>query len=343
MTDPLPPEGRELADAMPHIVWTHDADGLPEYFNRAWHAYTGRDLAAVLRDGAASFVHPADRDAVVALFAEARAAGAPVEATYRLRRHDGSHRWHLARVAPLQREGERVARWVGTAVDVDQQRRVDRQRAYLADAGRVLGSSLDVKQTLGDVARMVVPELADWCSIDLLRADGGLDRAAVAHVDPAKVSLAHEMQARMPPRREDPHGVYAVLGSGKTDWMREIPAALIDAIPDDALREVVRALGLRSSMCVPLVGRSRTFGAITLVAAESERLYDESDVAFAEEVAGRIAIAIENAQLYAEVEGARRAAEAMAADIVAQSRAVEEALVEMRAERDAALARLADG
>lgn len=335
---------RALADALPYLVWIHDDHGTVDYFNRKWFEYTGSDLETVRAQGGASFVHPADRDEVVRLFSESRQTGQPLEASYRLRRHDGCYRWHLARVVPLHRDGERVTHWLGSALDIDDARRNDLERTYLADAGRVLGSSLDVAQTLKNVAQLVVPELADWCAIDLLGADGRLERAAVAHVDPTKVSLAWQLWERAPPSPDDPHGAYAVIRTGKPEWLPEITdALLVEATEDPDLLETLRALGLRSSVCVPLVAREQPFGALSLVAAESGRLYGERDVAFAEEVARRIAVAVENARLFAAAEDARRAAEAIAHDVIEQSRAAEAALVEMRRERDAALARVPAG
>ncbi|MDB4931383.1 MAG: sensor signal transduction histidine kinase, partial [Myxococcaceae bacterium] len=85
----------ELAEAMPHIVWTQRPDGRVTYFNRRWTEYTGRTLAEALAEGAADAVHPDDRPELRRLFAEARAGEAAAEATYRLRRgSDGSYRWH---------------------------------------------------------------------------------------------------------------------------------------------------------------------------------------------------------------------------------------------------------
>jgi PAS domain S-box-containing protein len=343
MLDPSSPiRSRDLAEAMPHIVWTHDPDGKPTYFNRSWVDYTGHDLDAVLREGAEAFVHPDDRATVVRLFDEARRTGAALETTYRLRRHDGAYRWHLARIAPVRDDDGNIARWVGTALDVDERRRSDVERAFLANAGTILGSSLDVERTLSDVARLVVPELADWCAIDLVGENGALVRSAVAHVDPAKVELAHRLWRQQPPRPDDAHGVYAVLRNGKTEWLPEIPDELLtQTVADPALLTIIRGLGLRSSLCVPLTGRERTLGALTLVAAESGRGYDEHDLAFAEDLARRIAIAIENAQLYRAARQARETAEALAQDVVNQTAEVRASLEALRAERDEALTRLA--
>lgn len=334
---------RNLADAMPHIVWTDGADGKVTYFNRKWTEYTGLDLEQTIQVGAHSLIHPSDLEEVFRVFGEARRQGAPFAVTYRLRRaSDGAYRWHEARVAPLQVENGRAVSFIGTAVDIDDQRRASYQQQFLAEAGKVLGTSLEPIRTLNDVARLVVPHLADWCAIDMANEAGGFDRLAVAHVDPAKVALANELWRRSPPRPEEPYGLHTVVRTRQAQLFEHIPDELLVAgIPDPEILAIMRSLGLKSSMCVPLIARDRALGALTLVSAESGRRYGKEDLAFANDFASRIGVAIDNARLYTAAQQARAAAEALAADVVEQSRTVESALLAMRAERDAALAKLA--
>jgi signal transduction histidine kinase/ActR/RegA family two-component response regulator len=143
--------------------------------------------------------------------------------------------------------------------------------------------------------------------VDLAGADGTLRRVAVAHVDPAKVKLAHELHRRYPPDPAEGRGAYGALRSGETDMMEEIPLGLIEqGARDEEHRRIFRELGLRSYMCVPLKARTRALGVISFVTAESGRRYTQEDRAFAEELARRAAIAIENAQLYRELREADR-------------------------------------
>ena len=334
---------RELADAMPHIVWIDGPGGTVTYFNRKWTEYTGLDLAETLRVGAETLVHPDDLAELRRVFAAGRQQGTAFKATYRLRRaRDGVYRWHEAHIVPLHIEHGRAVSFVGTAVDIDDQRRANYQQQFLAQAGKVLGTSLEPTKTLSDVARLVVPHLADWCAIDLLNSKGGFDRLTVAHVDPTKVALAQELWQRRPPRPEDPRGLYSVVRTRQAELFEDIPDELLAAsIPEPELLALYRSLGLRSSMCVPLVARDRALGALSLVSAESGRHYGKEDLKFAYDLAGRIAVAIDNARLYTAAEQARAAAEALAADVADQSRSVEAALLAMRAERDAAMEKLA--
>ncbi|MEO7329871.1 MAG: GAF domain-containing protein, partial [Minicystis sp.] len=221
------------------------------------------------------------------------------------------------------------------------ERRVHDEQRFLIKASEELGTSLDLGLTLGDIARLVVPHLADWCTIDLLMDTGLLERQTVAHVDPAKVALAWELWQRVPPKPEDPHGVYNVVRTRRAEMFEDIPDALLVAtIPDPEILAICRSLGLRSSMSVPLIVRDRVLGALSLVSTGDGRRYGARDLTFAEEFARRIAIAVDNAQLFGAMKAARTAAEVIAADVIEQSRDVQAALLAMRAERDAAMTRL---
>ena len=172
---------------------------------------------------------------------------------------------------------------------------------FLAASGATLTSSLDYRTTLANVADLAVPTLADWCAVDVLDDDGSVERLAVEHSDPEKVALAFELQERSPSNPDTTRGVRKVLETGEPDMMEEIPEELLDQLAVDAEhREMMRALGLKSYMVVPMVARGRMHGAITLVSAESGRRYDESDLRLAEELARRAALAVDNAKLYEE-------------------------------------------
>jgi PAS domain S-box-containing protein len=176
------------------------------------------------------------------------------------------------------------------------------QLAFLAEASEALSSSLDYNKTLGKVARLAVPRLADWCSVDIVDEDGSFRQLAVAHVDPAKIRLARQFRKRYPPNPDDPTGLPAVVRTGRPELYPAIPQELIEAAsPDDPkFRKIIRDLGLRSAMIVPLGTRGRTVGAITFVWAESPHNYGPEDLALAEDLARRAGQAVENARLYEE-------------------------------------------
>lgn len=231
----------------------------------------------------------------------------------------------------------RLVEWLGSAIDVHEEHELSEQRRHMVEASRVLGTSLDLSKTLADVARLLVPRIADWCAIDLLDETGKLVRPAVAQVDPEKARLAWELWERLPPRPEEAQGPYAVIRTRTPQLTREITDDMLtQALPDPDMLALYRGLGLRSAMTVPLVSRDRAIGALSLVSSESHRLFEERDLVFAVELAARIAVAVDNAQLYAEVMRARQTAEAIASEVTEQSNAAAPALIELRRERDEA-------
>jgi PAS domain S-box-containing protein len=195
--------------------------------------------------------------------------------------------------------------------DVTAKRRDQERREFLAEASNVLASSLDVEKTLATLARLAVPRLADWCAIDVMDHDRGrLEQLAVAHVDPAKVSLADDVGRRYPPDPDAATGAPHVVRTGVSELYPEIPKELLEAGARDAEHlRVIRELDLRSAMVVPLRARGNTMGAITFIFAESGRRYTPADLEFAEELARRAAIALDNARLFESEQKARRTAD----------------------------------
>ncbi|MEK8090236.1 GAF domain-containing protein [Thermithiobacillus plumbiphilus] len=177
-----------------------------------------------------------------------------------------------------------------------------RQRAaFLAQATGLLASSLDYEETLSSVARLAVPEMADWFVVDLLQADDSIRRVKAAHVDPGKEALALDLVQRFPPRIDSARGVGYVLRCGRAELMPEITAELLEAfIENPQYRAMLIELGLKSFMCTPLISRGRVLGAISFISAESGRSYTRKDLQLAQELADRCAIAVDNALLYQE-------------------------------------------
>lgn len=175
--------------------------------------------------------------------------------------------------------------------------------AFLARASLELSTSLDYVKTLANVARLMVPRMADWCGIDVLDEDGQPEQVAVAHIDPKKVELARELRKRYPPEMDSGQGLAQVVKTGESLFMPEIPAELIEqTAQDEEHLEIIRSLQMRSAMIVPLQARNRIFGAISFVAAESGRAFTEEDLLMAEEIGRRAGIAIDNARLFEETQ-----------------------------------------
>lgn len=208
--------------------------------------------------------------------------------------------------APILNEQGEIVGVVLVFRDVSHEKRAEARHEFLARAGEALVSSLDYQATLATVARLAVPQLADWCAVDLVDAAGKQQQVAVAHVDPTKVQFARELGQRYPPDPNASTGVPQVIRTGVSELYAEIPEALLEAGAQDAEHlRIIRELRLKSAMVVALRTRSRTFGAISFVYADSERRYSAEDLSFAEELARRCALAIENSLALKETEEAR--------------------------------------
>ncbi len=194
--------------------------------------------------------------------------------------------------------------------EVGSRRRAENMLAFLAEASTILSSSLDYKTAISSITRLAVPMLADWACADLVDSAGTICRLSVAHVDPTRVELAHELNRRWPAKLDDRSGIAAVIRTGEPEIFTEIPDLLLtETVQDPELLHIIRALGFRSSMCVPLIVRGRAIGALTFVSAESGRRFGPDNLVHAQELARRASIAIDNAWLYESEQNARRRAD----------------------------------
>ena len=195
--------------------------------------------------------------------------------------------------------------------NVTEQKKAEEARRYLDQATELLTSPLDPEERLSDLARLVVPNLADWCAVEILDDSGVARQVTIAHVDPSKVEFARELNRRYPSNRDATTGVPGVLRTGTPELHEEITDEMLvaGALDEEHLR-LLRELGLRSAMLVPLTVRGRTFGALTLVSAESRRRYRADDLALAMELARRAAFAIDSARQHQQALAAQRTAEA---------------------------------
>jgi len=291
---------RLMADATPGLVWMSDADRRLTYSNRRWLEFRGRTIEQERDAGWMDGIHPEDRARWEQEFGAAAAARRPFELELRLLRADGEYRWLLASGAPLFAAGVFCGH-IGSCVDVTDRRRAEEASRFLAEASNALASSLDFQTTLSAVARLAVPQIADWCAVDMFDPDGGLQRLAVVHADPGKVELARGLGRRHAMDVDADSGVPHVLRSGLPELVSEITDELLaEMAGDDEHLEILRGLGLKSYIIVPLVARGRMLGALTLMSAGSGRRYGMSDLVLAENLAGRAALAVDNARLYRE-------------------------------------------
>ena len=299
---------RTLVEAAPtaQAVWTARPEGTIEWAD-AWLSITGQTREQVNRGGGMDVVHPEDAKRTAVLWQRSIATGTPYEDELRVRVASGRYRWFAIKAVPVMQDGN-VVEWVGVIADTDARRRHQYEATFINRATEILNSSLDYEAALRALAKLCVPELGDWCSIDMIMKPGEpYRRLAVEHTDPALVGAVMDIDSKYRPLpAHDP--VVRVMETGQPLVIEDIDPEFIRAATstEEHLRFTM-SLGLRSLIIVPMVARDRVIGAIELVSGHSGRRYSEEDLHFVEDLAGRAATAVENARLYHEAEQANRA------------------------------------
>jgi PAS domain S-box-containing protein len=175
---------------------------------------------------------------------------------------------------------------------------------FLARASGVLAASLDYEYTLSEVARLAVPDVADWCGIDIVQADGSTRQVTSIHPDPELEALLLELRRRYRAEKQGAEGTARVIATGEAELVRDVSGAVAVELSEKEAEEYHR-LGPRSYMIVPLVARGRIIGALTLLSMREGRHYGDSDLDFAQHLGRRFALAVDNARLYDEAERSR--------------------------------------
>lgn len=226
-------------------------------------------------------------------------------------RGDRSPGYYNVYYLPTTDSNHQVEDVLAYVIDVTEQVRLERHQRFLAESSAVLASSLDYQTTLERVAQLAVPELADWCTVHIVKEAGAIEQIAVVHIDPAKLQWADQIREKYPINPDDPRGAALTLRTGKSDLIPDIPdEMLVQAAHDPEHLEILRSVGFKSVMTVPLKTQNRILGVISFISAESGHSYDQSSLQLAEELARRASLAIDNAQLYRIAQSDRAKAEA---------------------------------
>ena len=214
----------------------------------------------------------------------------------------GEERWSVVKAQSVTDENGQIVMAVNIFQDVTDLKRTELSQRLLAEASTILDTSFNYENRLAKLAELIVPRLADWCSVDILDENHRLQRVAMTHVDPSKVAWGHEIHKRYPPDPNAPGGVYSIIRNAQTLYTPVITQEMIDAVRDPDIRKLVIDLGLASSIQVPLIARGRALGVLSLVWAESGHHYTPADVAVVEDLAHRASLALDNARLYMEAQ-----------------------------------------
>ena len=236
-------------------------------------------------------------------------------------RKDGTPFWNELYVSPVHDEEGRLTNFVGFQNDITHRRKIEEERdallvkeqlarseavevrrrlALLAAAGPSLSASLDYEETLEGITRLLVPELADWCLLDIVEDTGSVNQLAAAHAEEEKEDLLRRLREHRQFGEGDPGSTAEVIRTGQSVLLPDLPDTTFyeRALGRGEHLDIVLRLEPRSLMCVPLLARGRTIGAITLVSSRPERRYDRDDLLLAEDLAYRCALAADNARLY---------------------------------------------
>jgi PAS domain S-box-containing protein len=211
----------------------------------------------------------------------------------------------------------------------------------LASLASLLAGSIDYATTFREAAAICVPAIADSCAIDVLDDAGRPQRIGTAYADDGKVALATEMGRRwLAPTDagDSAHGVWYAIGRGEPELVEEFSPDLIEAgVGDERLRQIIQELGVRSSLSVPLIARSRTLGAVTFLMSESGRNFERADLPYFEEIGRRVALAVDSAALY---RAEREAQEALAERVAELETLLDNVPVGIAIAHDAACSRI---
>jgi len=231
---------------------------------------------------------------------------------------DGHLVWVYLTVA-LERDREGNALYAISVIEDISDRKVAEQRLhYLAEASDVLNSSLDYHMTLQQLTELLTPDWADWCAVDIVAASAATDdstpwraklqRLAFAHADPTKLIWLQELQTHFGPGLESNRGAANAIRTRTSQFHPEVTDDLmVERVENPQELALLRQLGVRSALVVPLLARDTVLGALTLIRSETDRAYTALDLHFAEELARRTAFAVDNARLYQEARAAEAA------------------------------------
>jgi PAS domain S-box-containing protein len=243
------------------------------------------------------------------LAARAKMLGGELESYRREKRYirkDGKLIWVTVTVSLARTFSDREPHFITVVEDITEWKLDQERRQFLTVASEALLSSFDCEATLGTVARLALPMLADWCVVDVTVDDVASKELVVAHADPDKVELVRQLRRRL---FDDPAtSPSKVLRTRESELNVVVRGSLVAGrmLDADAL-EAVDKVGLESSMVVPLVARGHVLGTITLARGDRGRRYGAADLAMAEDLAHRVAFALDNARLYRDAQAAIRA------------------------------------
>jgi serine phosphatase RsbU (regulator of sigma subunit) len=231
-------------------------------------------------------------------------AGAEAESLlmHSVHRQTGAAHWQRLKTAALRDADGQIAAAVTVIEDITAVKTAEVHTRVLANSARILASSLDYEQTLDNAARGAVPDLADWCAVELIDAELRRQTVVVAHRDPERKALVQQLRGFEPEQVRPDSTTARVFRSGQAELFFEVPDEhLVANAQSDQHLQALRALGTRSAVVVPMRVGNRTIGVMALGTGESLRRLTRDDIALAEQLGGRAAVAVENSRLHTQL------------------------------------------
>lgn len=300
---------KDLAEAMPSMVFALDPDGAVTYRSPSWGEYTGGARMESVTNADAEewiIVHPAERAMTQRAWAEAlpNPSALPdgrLEIRVRMRRHDGAWLWHLIRCLPRFDASGTCTGWVGTATEIDASERIATSQRALSEVGAVLVNTSDVETALQLVAGMAVDEMVDWCSIDVIDDEGVSHRRALTVDGHLERDEAAALARLFPPDGDDAPVARVLAGDRPQRVLLDADGATLpDAVTQGA-----------SAMCIPLVVRGECIGAIAIAVATDGRELGEAERVFGRSLATRVASALDGARQFRRAQERAQASEVL--------------------------------
>ncbi len=248
--------------------------------------------------------------------------GKQTDIIYCIKREDGTIKWIRDKAFPLIDEANNINKVIGVAEDISDKKVAEdklkdalrRERkavteieevtgrvAFLSEATAILNSSLDYKLTLDSLGKLLTPEFADWFIVDILENNGKINHLTISNENPDKVELVKKFREKYPPGKNVDTGVYKVVSTKKSEFYSNIKNKLLkEYSANTEYYKLIKELKLKSIMIIPLIARGIVLGAITIGSSKTGKRFKKEDLSFAENLAQRAAIAIDNAILYKE-------------------------------------------
>ncbi|MCC5656845.1 PAS domain S-box protein [Nostoc sp. XA010] len=299
---------RLMAENSTDIISRHTVDGTLLYISPACYTVLGYQPEELVGNHSRELVHPDDLAEI--------ARNYPVNAdlpdiytiTHRARHKDGNYIWLEATIRAIRdRQTKEILEMQASSRDITERKHVEVEQRFLADASEILAASLDYETTLASLARLVVPEIADWCLVDIICNNQSVRRVAATHADPKKQELVEQLQ-NYPPDLTRKEGIAEVIRTGKSQITHFISDEQMQAVSRNASHlKILQKLNPTSGISVPLIVRGRVLGAMTLVSSSGRRYHTKS-LMLSEELARRAAVAVDNARLYTETQESQQAA-----------------------------------